>query len=212
MDESIDQDAGRCLVSAEDVHRRLHAIVESNDPAAVAWLYETFAPKLLRRLRGRYAHPGGLDAGDLLQDAFVLFLRQNGKVLADFMERVPVTQQTAAALERLLWDLACGLATNLRRSASRVTLLSLFDSPRRSTDAGVEQRTIQRDLLEQLDGCLEVSGSRVYLYFTLRYRDGLTPDEIARATGWSKKATYKLRQALNEALARCAENLGWAAP
>ena len=64
------------------------------------------------------------------------------------------------------------------------------------------------DLLKQLDRCLRAQRARIYLYYRLRYYEGLTPEEIARATGWSRKATYKLRQALNEAVRTCARELG----
>jgi DNA-directed RNA polymerase specialized sigma24 family protein len=45
------------------------------------------------------------------------------------------------------------------------------------------------------------------LYSRLRYFDGFEPDEIAKIAGWSRKTTYKLKLALNEALSRCAQAL-----
>jgi len=38
--------------------------------------------------------------------------------------------------------------------------------------------------------------------------DNLTPEEIAQSTGWSRKATYKLKQTLNSEVQTCAEALG----
>ena len=64
------------------------------------------------------------------------------------------------------------------------------------------------EVVGQLDECLSESGERLYLYYKLRYRDGLTPQQVSRAAGWSMKATYKLKQKLNEAVERCAELLG----
>ncbi|MEM1183001.1 MAG: hypothetical protein AAGM22_31960, partial [Acidobacteriota bacterium] len=72
-----------------------------------------------------------------------------------------------------------------------------------------EQEALDRDRLERLADCIERANARVFLYFSLRFRDGLAPEEIVTVTGWSKKATYKLKQRLNDAVEVCAEALGW---
>ena len=178
------------------------------DPAAAAWLYDDFAPGLFRRLRRRYQRDGGPDAEDLLQDAFIFFFQNDCKVLRDFLEKTPATELTAARLERRLWDLACGLASNRRRSAWSRKVVSIDEFREPDPDAGSERRSLARDHLRRLDACLRDGRERVYLYFQLRFRDGLSPDEVTRATGWSKKATYKLKDALNQALGVCTERLG----
>lgn len=182
--------------------------VGAGDLEAAAWLYDTFAPQLYRRLRGRYAYPGGPDPEDLLQDAFIFFLRNRGKVLHDFLRRVPPASQTCAELERHLWNLACGVASNWRRSARRRRVLPLADVGSRMRVPSDEKAALDRDVLERLDACLRAGKKRVYVYYKLRYHDGFTPEEISRMTGWSRKATYKLRQDLNVALERCAQRLG----
>jgi len=191
---------------SDDVHAKVERVI-AGDRHAAAWLYDTYAPDLFRRLRRRYAYQGGPDAEDLLQDAYAFFFQNECKVLRDFLERVPRDEGAGRALERHLWNLACGLATNLRRSAWTRRMRTVAEVEVESVPGGAEGRTIARDLLERIDACLRQERERVYLYYQLRYRDHLTPAEIARATGWSRKATYKLKEALNEALARCAEEL-----
>lgn len=189
---------------AEWVPEQLRRI-SRGDAAAAAWLYDTFAQGLFKRLGGRYSYLGHAELEDLLQETFVLVLREEGRLLLAFLARVHPA--TATALERFLWDQACGLASNQRRRTALRKVVALEDRTELALHDG-EQQTIDRDLLAQLDACLEKGASRVYLYFKLRYKDGLTPEEIAAATGWSRKATYKLRQSLEEGLHRCAEKLG----
>ncbi len=191
----------------DPVGDKLARIIQG-DPAASAWLYDTFAGVLYRRLRARYGYPGGLDAEELLHDAFVFFLQNGARVLVNFSVRTPAEQRTESSLQRYLWDLACGVASNRRRERERhskvVPLRNPNDIPNNGDPA---EKTLDQDILLMLDECLRKRNSRVYLYFKLRYLDGLSPEHIAEATGWSRKATYKLKQALNEAVSECATRL-----
>lgn len=189
---------------AERVSEQVRRIARG-DVVAAAWLYDTFAQGLFKRLGQRYAYLAHPDLEDLLQETFLVVLRDNGRLLQSFLARTEPA--TASALDRFLWDQACGLASNQRRRTALRKVVAIDDRPEPLLEDG-EQQAIDRDLLAQLDACLEQSSSRVYLYFKLRYKDGLTPEEIAAATGWSRKATYKLRQSLEEVLQRCAEKLG----
>jgi len=188
----------------DDLLDRLRRVA-AGDREAAAWLYDSFAPSLFRRLRRRY-EPLGLDSEDLLQDSFALYFRDDAKVLRDFLERTAGGGATRQALERHLWDLACGVAANARRTAWRRRAVPLPELPL-STGAAAESRALARDTLRRLEACLREGNRRVVLYYALRFRDGLTPAEVARVTGWSSKATYKLRQSLNEAVRECAERL-----
>ena len=53
----------------------------------------------------------------LLHDTFVFFLRPDTTPLRRFLTEAPRGQGSFAALEKQLWDLACGVASNRRRSA-----------------------------------------------------------------------------------------------
>ncbi len=177
----------------------------AGDRAAIAWLYDTFAPRLLRRLGLRFgAIP---DREDLMQDTFLYLLGHDGRALARFLERTAPDEQTDSAFERFLWSAACGLASNRRRSLLRHPTAPIDEHRELLPTPGGEDRAIARDALERLGECLYQNGERFYLYFQLRYRDGLKPAEIVRATGWSRKKTYKLKQSLDEALGRCVEAL-----
>lgn len=188
---------------AHELEEKLELVVEG-DPEATAWLYDTFAPRLARRLGSRYPDLA-TELEDLVHDVFVLFLRPEGELVRSFLDRYEATR---SALERRLWDLGCGLASNRRRSSRRRRVVHLDDRDRTDPVPDAENRVVDRDRLRQLDACLQKANPRVYLYFKLRYRDGLSPEEISRATGWSRKATYKLKQALNEEVKTCAEALG----
>ncbi len=189
------------------VRHRLTGILEG-DREAAAWLYDTFAPRLFRRLKQRYAYPGGLDGEDLLQDSFLFFFQNGGRVLRRYLDKVPAREQTASHLETYLWDLACGVASNRRRSAFHRRVVSLFDRHDIPLDPLAERHAIDRDTLERLETCLKEGRERVFLYYTLRYRDGLSPEEVTRVCGWSRKATYKLKQILDKAVTACAKLLG----
>ena len=196
------------MTQNDSVHELVNQVVRG-DAQGAAWLFDTFAERLFRRLRARYEYPGGIDADDLLQDAFVFYLQNDAKVLRDFLSRVPERQQTQDRLERHLWDLACGVASNRRRSLKRKKDEPLpddqwLDDPRASPDSELTSR----QELEALNGCVEGSGSRIFLYYKLRFFDGHSPSEIAEMTDWSMKTTYRLRQRLNDALHACAEKLG----
>ncbi len=195
---------------AGDVHEMLQRVL-SREAEGYAWLYDSFATKLYRRLSQRYAHAGGLEAADLLQDAFLFFLQNDHRVLRYFLDRTPRSEQTEQRFERHLWDLACGVASNRRRSAAQrkgTVPLGHITEVTASPEPGAERRLVDRDRLQKLNDCLERSSERVYLYFKMRFADGLAPEEICAATGWSRRSTYKLRQALNKAVDKCAEALG----
>ncbi len=185
---------------------RLRELMES-DPAAAAWLYDTFAPRLYRRLRQRYGYLEDPDVEDLLHDTFVLSFKNGFRVFERFLDGMPLRAATEEALERRLWNLACGLAANLRRSASVRRVVSIRDQERLSPDPDAESAAMDRELLDRLNSCLAASSDRLYLYFKLRYHDGLTPQEVSQTTGWSQKATYKLKQRLDKAIQRCAQQL-----
>jgi DNA-directed RNA polymerase specialized sigma24 family protein len=200
------------------VAERLERLL-AGDSGAAAWLFDTFAPPLLRRLGQRYGYLGPAEVEDLLQETFLLVLRQEGRLLAAFLERAgrpskpasgsPSTEKlTEKDVERFLWDQACGLASNRRRSATFRNVVPMSDTLEVGVEESAEQQAIDRDSLARLDACLRAGGERVYLYYKLRYRDGLTPEQVADVAGWSRKATYKLRQALDEAVRRCVERLG----
>jgi len=193
-----------------DVRMQLWRLVQGDEEAA-AWLYETFATRLYRRLRGRYG-PIGLDADDLLQDAFVFFFQNNARLLRKYLERGTDGAEAEEDLFRYLWDQACGIATNRLRSAKRHRAEGgELDETLPDFDPGRNpKRLLDVDVLRRLDRCLGERGQRIHLYFKLRFRDGFSPDEISQITGWSKKATYKLRQALTEAVELCVEQLGLA--
>lgn len=189
-----------------ELHQRLRRLV-AGDPSGAAWLYDSFAGRLYRRLELRYEYPGGLDAEDLLHDAFVLFFQHDARVLRRFLEQFSPAEQTEARLERYLWDLACGLAANRRRSRARAEVVSIAREEVAPTPSA-ETSVIDRDRLDQLGKCIEEHGTRIYLYYKLRFHDGLKPAEISRLTGWSNKATYKLKQTLTRTVEQCAEKLG----
>lgn len=207
-DAVADPLASASSAPSDDVGRRLEQLLQQ-DPAAAAWLYDTFADGLYRRLRGRYAY---LEPDDLLQDAFLFYFQNGAKVLRDFLDRVPPAERSERRLGRHLWDLACGLAANRRRASKVRSGTSGFDEGQedRLEDpaSSIETRTADRDTLARLDRCLHQRGQRVALYYRFRFWDGYSPREISALTGWSMKATYKLRQALAHGLAACAEKLG----
>jgi len=182
---------------------RLRRVV-AGDRAAQAWLYDNTAPRLYRRLRLRYENAYDLDAEELLQDSFVYFLKDHARVVSRFLERFPAGDQEE--LDRYLWDLACGLASNrmrnrkTRRAAMKaVREVESFDDP--------ETRRIDRDTVRRLEECLRGKRERVFLYYKLRFVDGFSPSEIAQATGWSKRTTYRVRQHLNDAIQDCIQGL-----
>lgn len=186
----------------------LLARVAEGDSAAAGSFYDRIAPRLYRRLRQRYSYLVEEDVEDLLHDAFVLVLRNGGELLRRALgagERRTLPQREA---EQYVWNLACGLVSNRRRTLATRKLVPLADWQETEGQDGAERTLVDRDALARLEACLRGGGARVYLYFKLRHDDGLSPEEIAQATGWSRKATYKLRQRLNEVVAQCAEKLG----
>ncbi len=192
-----------------EVPSQLRRLV-AGDGGAAAWLYDTFAAGLYRRLERRYGYPGGLDVENLLHDAFVFYFQRDCKVMRDFLARVPAAAQTRPALDRHLWDLACGVASNQLRSAARRYQRPLADIDAVRHAPSGERSALDRDAVERLGECLRESDEEVYLYGKLRFWEGLTPAEICEVTGWARKATYKLRQAFDDLARRCAESLGLA--
>jgi len=189
-----------------DVDNKLRRIA-AGDGTAAAWLFDAFASPLCRRLRRRYGYFGSAEVDDLLQDTFVQALRGRGRVLVRWLERQPA-RPSEAALERYLWDLVCGLATNRRRAAARSNVVSIESATPLAEAPRAERALLGRDVLAKLDACLKETNTRTYLYYQLRYFEELTPDEIAQATGWSKKSTYKRKQILDQAVERCATRIG----
>jgi RNA polymerase sigma factor (sigma-70 family) len=173
---------------------------------AGALLYDTFAARIFRRLGQRYPHLSAADREDLVQETFFVVLRQEARLLASFLAQAPAALSDSG-LERFLWDQACGLASNRRKSSWRRLIpfpAGLEPASRRQE----EEEAIDRDLLRQLDACIRGSDPRAHLYYKLRYRDGLSPQEIARLIGWSQRTTYRLRQTLEKVLRQCAQKLG----
>ena len=190
-------------LSTAEMLRRILA----GEAEAAAWLYDCFSARLFRRLVQRYGYLGREEIEDLVQETYLAAFRRDGALLSALLDRSQNDLQEPD-IARFLWDQACGLASNRRRSAAVRKISALPPTEDIPTDEDSESRTIDRDLLTRLDHCLRSGAVRTYLYFKLRHRDGLTPEQVSDATGWSRKATYKLRQALDEAIARCSENLG----
>ncbi len=178
------------------------------ESAAIGWFYQRFAPSLLRRLGARFAYLKACDPEDLLHDTFIYVLSRESLALRRFLDQAPLDASTDAAVERFLWSAACGVASNRLRTGRRHAAHRL--EPERAANAirSGEGRALARDALVRLASCLAERGEAHYLYFQLRYLDGLTPAEIVQATGWSRKKTYKLKQALDEALEQCVQRLG----
>jgi len=190
----------------ESLEARLRRVV-AGDRDAKMWLYDTYAGRLFRKLTARYGMHG-YNPEDLLHDAFIFYFQHDSRVIAGFLERHSGRTITEERVERYLWDLAGGVVANERRARRKDSLRSFETSSLVSDAPGPERAALSRDLLGQLADCIQEHGRRVFLYSRLRYVDGLEPEEIAAATGWSTKATYKLKTKLNETLALCAERLG----
>jgi len=195
--------------SADDggISARLRDVLRG-DATARGWLYETFSPRLFRRIRARYASRAGFDPEEILHDTFVT-LFQHARVVQNFLDE-PAELQTVPRFEVFLWNHACGVASNRRRSLRRRAAAPWPEQEPESSRADPERETVGRDVLARLADCLESGATREYLYYKLRYVDGLTPAEIMVVTGWSRKTTYRLKLALDEAVARCARRLGLA--
>jgi DNA-directed RNA polymerase specialized sigma24 family protein len=187
------------------ISARLRDVLQG-DPSARSWLYETFSPRLYRRLRARYGSRAGFDPEEILHDTFVS-LFQHARVIENFLDEPPALQ-TAPRFEVFLWNHACGVASNRRRSMRRRGAEPWPEQEPESFRADPERETVGRDVLARLAHCLKSNGTRIYLYYKLRYVDGLTPAEIVNVTGWSRKVTYRLKLALDEAVMRCARRLG----
>jgi hypothetical protein len=192
---------------SNSVHRRLGRLLDG-DREAAAWLYDAYAPGLYHRLTLRYRHIPGVEPADLLHDAFVLFLRPGNRVLRSFVAANSAEECSSAALEKRLWDLACGLASNRRRAAWSRRAVPMPELHKVAEEADSERQAVARDALQKLDRCLEGESEEGYLYYQLRYVDGLKPRQIAAATGQPISEIYRLRSVLDRAVQRCAERLG----
>lgn len=179
--------------------------VLAGDREAAAWLYDTLAPRLYRRLLRRYPHLTRDEVEDALHDAFVLLLAPTNRTLRGFVESAADGE---AELERRIWGLACGMVANRRRAGRATPEVALGEFEPTTGSPTAEQVALHRNLLAKLGECLARRRARLVLYLTLRHRDGLAPEEIMRATGWSPKATYKLKAALDEAVRECARWAG----
>ena len=194
-------------VSGRELTLRLER-VGLGDELARRWLHDAYAPRLTRRLRARYSRYRSLDVDELLQDTFLFVYQHAPGTFTRFLEEVPVEERSEGRLDGYIWDLACGIASNRLRSARRRPAIAEVPVETIVDPADAERGTVDRDMLTKLTICLKRAGSRLFLYYMLRFVDGLAPEEISRATGWSRKATYKLRFALVEAIDRCARQLG----
>jgi DNA-directed RNA polymerase specialized sigma24 family protein len=190
-----------------EIHARLERVL-AGDEEAKRWMFDAFAARLLRRLTRRYGRFSGIDPEDLLHDTYVACFDRRSHVLTHLLEQVAPEELGESRLEAHLWGVACGIASNRRRSIRRKREIDPAELPPLPPRPDPERAQVERDALAGLSGCLKRAGSRVYLYFKLRFVDGLTPAEIVRATRWSRKATYKLKLSLNEAVERCAARLG----
>ncbi|ANM29816.1 hypothetical protein ABI59_09840 [Acidobacteria bacterium Mor1] len=187
------------------VAESLRAIVAGSERAK-AWLYEQFAPRIYRRILGRYGRARWLDPDDLLQDTFVSALQRDAQVFRALLDKGG-GEITAARVERMLWNIACGLTANRRRSKARLPQILHPEYELGTPDEDPESQGVDRAMLERLAQCIQRKGGRIYLYYRLRYVDGYTPEEISTLTGWSRKVTYNLKLALNRALERCSQQL-----
>lgn len=197
----------RTSEEAVALERSLRAVA-AGDEQAREWLYRRFSPPLFRRLSRRYGGDRGLDVEELLHDLFVWCYQDDAAVLLRFLEVNPEELRTEFRLEGYLWGLLSGLISNQRRSHQRKPAPLALDELAPVVGDDAVERSVQRDTLVRLQECLSESGRRLYLYFILRYVEGVTPDEIVRVLGWPRGRTYKMKGALNKAIARCVERLG----
>jgi len=175
--------------------------------AGFEWLYERYAERLFRRLRARYPQ---LEASDLVHDTFVRLLRNEAALLRRFGAELGDAgdeQALEVALERFLWDQACGVAANHRRRFWRRYEVAMTPERTPASWSSPEQRASDSEQLARVDRCLHGKSSRLYLYFKLRYCDGWQPQEIAELTGWPLKSIYRLKQQLDTAIRQCADEL-----
>lgn len=184
--------------------RPLLARIVDGDAEATAWLFDRFAPRLQQRLAMRYRE---LDAEELLQDAFLVCFQDGAAVLRRALDRLPPGETAEHRVALCLWDQACGLATTQRRLQLRRAAVVPIQEFQRAGEADPERESLARDTLRRLSRCLSARDRRAYLYFKLRYVDGLKPAEISLSTGWTRKLTYRLKQELEEAVRVCAKRL-----
>lgn len=189
------------------VEQRLRRII-AGDREAALWLYDTFAPRLFRRLDRRYARPAGLDPNDLLRDAFVFFLQNDARVLATFLRRHAGREHSAAVLERYLWAQACSVVQvhpRLRSSRETTPISELEEAPGSPAPGHDLLSAAQR---QRLDRCLHYADAQLYLDYKLRYSDGLSGEQAAKVAGWSVEEAAARHEALRATALRCVERLG----
>lgn len=129
---------------------------------------------------------GAADASDVVQGLFVDLL-QRGDVPLD----LPYLYR--AVTNRCL--------TLLRDESNRARLLERGGPPARSSRVSVDERVIDRDLLEKLVRELDPDHSEVLAY---RYLDDMTQDEIATLLGLSRKTIGHRLERIREVVARIA--------
>ena len=139
------------------VRNRLEAL-RKGDSSEAEWLYETFGPLLYRRLRLRYSRVG-LDAEDLLQDAFIFFFQRQAAILGRYLEKFPAEDQNLLTLERFLWDQACGIASNRLLADKRRRSVPMGEDINWIPEDSGEAASLAKDTLERLDKCLSGVGN-----------------------------------------------------
>ena len=185
---------GSSLVSERiptNLRHRLEGVI-AGDAGSCQWLYQEFAGRILRRLRQRYKHSVDLEPEDLLHEVFLFYFRRADRIFRRFLDRKHDPHPTIATFERYLWDQACGVAANYRRSARNGPLL--VELTRDHCDpAATERRIVDCDRCRVIGRALQAGDSQVYLYFKLRFVEGLSPSEIGAVTGWNRPVIYNLR-------------------
>ncbi|ANM29624.1 hypothetical protein ABI59_08600 [Acidobacteria bacterium Mor1] len=188
-------------MTQQSIAEQVHAAV-IGDSEARDWMYREFHSALHRRLAGRYGRWKRLEIDDLVQDLFVLLFQNDAQALRRFVEGVPSKDQTSGRLAGYLWDAACGIMANRRRSYERAPQFEEA-TPDVATAEDLETRAHGRALIARLETELRRSETRVYLYYRLRCVEGLTPREISHVTGWTREETYALRGKFREFVQAC---------
>lgn len=182
--------------------------IAAGDPRAQDWFYRRYSGTLYRRIRHRFGPDRSIDSDELLHDLFVWCLQDNAKILSSFAARNRSDDRTEFRLEGYLWGLVSGLVANQRRAKRRNEDPVALESIQEPAGSDFDAESTDRDSVVRLSDCLKQRGTRLYLYFLLRFVEGLTPDEIGTVTGWPRPKTYKLKAVFNQAVRHCVEVLG----